>query len=211
MEKKLERIIIKGSASWAKVFTPDTKFNPAGVYSIDLIVPEDEAASVCEQLDNICEAEFNKHVKANPKLKASLSIRKPYAPELDDNGDETGNLVFKAKKNAGGTRKDGTAWTGSPPVVMDAKRNPIKDVLIGNGSTVKMAVDLVPYMMQSTKQVGVSFRLVGVQVLELVEYGNGAGMFDEEDGFVAEAVAKDDASENVFDDNQVDADAEGDF
>jgi hypothetical protein len=65
-------------------------------------------------------------------------------------------------------------------------------------------------MMQSTKQVGVSFRLVGIQVLELVEYGNGAGMFDEEDGFVAEAVAKDDASD-VFDDNQVDADAEGDF
>jgi hypothetical protein len=35
-------------------------------------------------------------------------------------------------------------------------------------------------------------------------------MFDEEDGFVAEAVAKDDASD-MFDDGQVDADAEGDF
>jgi len=210
MEKKLERIFIKGSANWAKVFTPDTKFNPAGVYSIDVIVPEDEAASVCEQLDNICDAEFNKHVKANPKLKASLSIRKPYAPELDDNGDETGNLVFKAKKNAGGTRKDGAAWTGSPPIVQDAKCKPIKDVLIGNGSVVKMAADVSPYMMQSTKQVGVTLRLLGVQVLDLVEYGNSAGMFDEEDGFVAQAVAKDDASD-VFDDNQVDADAEGDF
>ena len=74
-----------------------------------------------------------------------------------------------------------------------------------------MAADVSPYMMQSTKQVGVTLRLLGVQVLDLVEYGNSAGMFDEEDGFVAEAVAKDDASENVFDDNQVDADAEGDF
>ena len=210
MEKKLERIFIKGSANWAKVFTPDTKFNPAGVYSIDVIVPEDEAASVCEQLDTICEAEFNKHVKANPKLKASLSIRKPYAPELDDNGDETGNLVFKTKRNAGGTRKDGTAWTNSPPIVQDAKCKPIKDVLIGNGSVVKMAAEVSPYMMPSTKQVGVTLRLLGVQVLELVEYGNNASMFDEEDGFVAQAVAKDDAAD-VFDDNQVDADAEGDF
>jgi len=209
MENKPQRIIIKGSANWAKVFTPDTKFNPAGVYSIDVIVPEDEAASICEQLDNLCEEEFNNHVKANPKLKASLSIRKPYAPELDENGDETGNIVFRAKKNAGGVRKDGSKWKGSAPIVMDSKRNPVTGILIGNGSTVKVAIDLVPYMMQATKQVGLSCRLVGLQVIELIEYA-GKSMFDEEDGFVAEAVAKDDASD-MFDDGQVDADAEGDF
>ncbi len=209
MEKKPQRIVIKGSASWAKVFTPDTKFNTEGTYSIDVIVPEDEAASICEQLDNLCEEEFNNHVKANPKLKVSLSIRKPYAPELDENGDETGNIVFRAKKNAGGVRKDGSKWKGSAPIVMDAKRNPVTGILIGNGSTVKVAIDLVPYMMQATKQVGLSCRLVGLQVIELIEYA-GKSMFDEEDGFVAEAVAKDDASD-MFDDGQVDADAEGDF
>lgn len=37
--------------------------------------------------------------------------------------------------------------------------------------------------MASTKQVGVSLRLKGVQVIDLVEYGSKGSMFDEEDGF----------------------------
>jgi hypothetical protein len=210
MENKMQNLVIKGKAMWAKVFDPETKFNPDGVYSIDVVIPEDEAASVCEQLDNICEAEFNKHVKANPKLKASLSIRKPYQPEVDNDGNETGNIVFKVKKNAKGRSRDGTVYVAPKPVVLDSKRNPVTGVLIGNGSTVKVAFDISPYMMPATKQVSTSLRMKGVQIIDLVEYANGKDMFDEEDGFVAEAVAKDDASD-MFDDNQVDADAEGDF
>ena len=64
--------------------------------------------------------------------------------------------------------------------------------------------------MQSTKQVGVSLRLKAMQVIDLVEYGNNTNsIFDEEDGYVATAVAKDDATD-VFAEEAV-ADAEGDF
>jgi hypothetical protein len=59
-------------------------------------------------------------------------------------------------------------------------------MLIGNGSRVKVAFEPFPYIMQSTKKVGVSLRLKAVQVIDLVEYGNSAAsVFDEEDGYVA--------------------------
>ena len=38
---------IKGNAQWAKVFEPDTKFVPEGEYSIEVSLPEEQAADVC--------------------------------------------------------------------------------------------------------------------------------------------------------------------
>ena len=52
----------------------------------------------------------------------------------------------------------------------------------------KVAFEPIPYVMASTKKVGVSLRLKAVQVIDLVEYGNSAAsVFDEEDGYVAPA------------------------
>ena len=87
-----------------------------------------------------------------------------------------------------------------------------KSTAVGNGSTVKIAVEPFPYVMQSTKQVGVSLRLKAMQVIDLVEYGAPSSIFDEEDGYVAQAVAKDN-SNDMFDDEPAtgNADDEGDF
>jgi hypothetical protein len=203
---------LKGTASWAKVFEPDTKFNPEGVYSINVSIPEADAAHVCEQLDTLMAEYTTKLVKEKPQLKASLSMRPPYEAEYDENGNETGNLLFKSKMKASGTTKEGRTWQRKP-VVVDTKLTPLnKSTLIGNGSTVIVAVDPSPYYMPSNKQAGVSLRMVGVQVTNLVEYQGANSIFDEEDGFVAQAVAKDDSSD-VFSDTDTDAvaDAEGDF
>jgi hypothetical protein len=68
-------------------------------------------------------------------------------------------------------------------------------------------------MMPATKTVGVSLRMKGVQVTDLVPYGaSAASIFDEEDGYVSSAVAKDDNADvfNEEDGNQ-DVENEGDF
>ena len=39
--------VIKGKCEWAKVHEPDTKFDPDGLYSIEVIVPETEAEEMC--------------------------------------------------------------------------------------------------------------------------------------------------------------------
>ena len=205
-------IIIKGNSKWAKVFEPDTRFVPEGEDSIQVVMPEAESVAVCEQLETLVDQEYDKSVKDKPALKANLSKRAVFEKEVDQNGNETGNVVFKTKLKAAIKSKDGRVYHQKVSVV-DAKKQPLDPATaVGNGSLVKVAVEPFPYMMQSTKQVGVSLRLKAVQVIDLVEYGNVADAFDEEDGYVANAKAKDD-SNDVFNDETTDDtdDAEGDF
>jgi len=204
-------MVIKGKSLWTKVFEPDTRFVPEGEYSTQVVVPEAEAADVCEQLEALAKAKFDEAVKDNPKLKNVLSMRPVSEPEYDDNGNETGNVVFKTKLKARIKSRSGETYSQSVSVV-DAKKTPMDgSQMVGNGSIIKVAVEPVPYVMQSTKQVGVSLRLKALQVLSLVEYGApSTDIFDEEDGFVSKAVAKDDAVE-AFDDGDAVASDEGDF
>jgi hypothetical protein len=204
--------VMKGKALWAKVFTPDTKFDSDGIYSIDVVIPEEDAQEVCEYLEGLRDERLAEEVKANPKAK-SLSARPVYELDLDQDGNETGNYKFKVKLKATVRGRDNQTYT-QRPIVVDSKRSPMtEETLIGNGSIVKVAYEPHPYVMASNKQVGVSLRLKGVQVLQLVEYGNkgAASMFDEEDGYVAEPESAADTSEISFDDGQADGEAEGDF
>jgi hypothetical protein len=200
--------IIKGKARWAKVFEADTRYVPEGEYSIQVVLPEEEAVEVCEQLEKMAEAKLAEVVKENPKLTNVLSTRQPFEMDTDEAGTPTGDLVFKSKMKARVKSRDGKVYE-QKPMVVDAKKTPMDgNTLIGNGSTVKIAVEPIPYMMQATKTVGVTLRLKAVQVIDIVEYGNNAAsIFEEEDGFVTTAVQKDDALD-VF---GGDADAEGDF
>ena len=86
--------------------------------------------------------------------------------------------------------------------VVDAKRTPMTDeIAVGNGSDVKVAFEPMSYMVSGTKKVGVSLRLKAVQVIELVEYGSpAASVFDEEDGFTANATSTATEATEVFTD-----------
>jgi len=203
-------IVIKGNAKWCKVFEPDTRFNEDGEYSTQVILPEAEAAQVCEQLEALVDEEYAKLVKEKPALKVGLSKRPVVEPEVDENGNETGNVVFKTKLKALIRGKNGTNYPQKVNVV-DSKRTPMSGKqLVGNGSVIKVAVEPNTYYMPSSKQVGVSLRLKALQVIDLVEHGVSAdSLFDEEDGFVTQAVEKDNSSE-YFEDNQ-DGASEGDF
>lgn len=96
--------------------------------------------------------------------KAGLKVKK-----TDD-----GNVVgFKRKT----TRKDGAE--NQPPVVVDAGNQPLKR-LVGNGSLVN--VQFSTYTYNNSFGSGVGADLQGVQVLELVEFSNDGGEFDNESG-----------------------------
>jgi hypothetical protein len=180
-------LVLEGNAVWAKVFEPDTKFNPLGDYSINLQMTEADAAPMCEKLEGLIQETFKKAVKEKPPLKNSLTTQDVMSVVYDrETGDPTGDVEFKFKLKAKVQKRDGS-WYEQEPVVLDAKKTPLTgDTLIGNGSKVKVAFEPIPYVMQSTKKVGVSLRLKAVQVIDLVEYGNSASsVFDEEDGFIA--------------------------
>ena len=182
-------LVLEGTALWAKVFEPDTKFNPLGDFSINLQMPIADSVAMSEQLDNIVQAKFKEAVKEDPRLKNTLTTQEVCQPVYDrDTGDDTGNVEFKFKLKAKVQKRDGSYYE-QQPAVLDSKKVPMsKDTLIGNGSKVKVAFEPIPYVMASTKKVGVSLRLKAVQVIDLVEYGNSAAsVFDEEDGYVAPA------------------------
>ena len=96
------------------------------------------------------------------------------------------------------------AYSGSvtePPAQFDAQNERLgADFMLTTGSTVSIAVEMIPLKMAST---GVSLRLRGVQVLEYIPY-KPASPFDAVDGFTA------DQSKGMFAKVSTEADAEDD-
>lgn len=190
-------VVLNGTAMWAVLHEPksyseqDSNFFvdwENGAYFMQVVIPKGEAESVIKILHAARQREFDAEVKKNPKLKAQLRMREVFDLEYDDEGKETGNVIFKPKLRAKVFSKAKNKTFEFAPVIVDAKRNPLPDrVLIGNGSKVKVRVEPRAYVMKSTKEVGVTLGLRGVQVLELVSYTPGTAsaedMFEEEDGF----------------------------
>ena len=175
--------VIQGKAMWAKVHDPDTKFDANGIYSVSVLVPEEEAQEMCEHLDGLAKKKLAEEMKDGKRK--DLTLKKAYAPATDKDGNETGEIEFKVKVKAKFQSKQGQ-WFTQKPVVVDSKRTPLdKETLIGNGSLIKVAFEPIPYTMMTSKTCSVSLRLKGVQVINLVEYQG--DLFEDEDGFIAKA------------------------
>ena len=59
------------------------------------------------------------------------------------------------------------------------------DILVGNGSKIKAQLYLRPYVMQG--KVGITAYLNSVQLIDIIEYGSGGDMFDDESDDVSVA------------------------
>jgi len=170
-----------GSAYYPRIDTPDTKFNPDGVYSCKLHVEEGEFNSFKLEVDAIVKRAYEEMCKE--KGKSSLPISNNMPVRIKDD-----NFEIYAKQVA---RKDTRKGLLEFRVnVFDAKGTRLEDVPpIGSGSRLKMAVEVYPYY-TDLNGFGYSLRLKAVQVIDLVEYGssnNSASYgFGEEDGFVSE-------------------------
>ena len=58
--------IIQGKAMWAKVHDPDTKFDQNGIYSVSVLVLQEEAQEMCEHLDGLAKKKLAEEIKNNP-------------------------------------------------------------------------------------------------------------------------------------------------
>jgi hypothetical protein len=172
----------KGIAAYPWLTKPDTKFKQAGEFSIRLKVPADEATGLVKLIEEAREANFAAVKADNPK-KSIKKADPPCKPELDDEGNETGNLLFNFKQGAIIKTKDGETIKVTIKI-FDAKGRPIVGKIVGAGSTVKVAFQLNPFY---TAQIGagISLRLKAVQVIDLIEPQGGSASsygFGEEDG-----------------------------
>lgn len=187
----------KGAASYPWLNRPDTKFNPAGTYTTRLIIPALEAQEFASFLDeqfaeattvatqeaykvalvktpNLPFAKFQEKVKLNDK---------PYKYVTDDTGEETGDIIVNFKSNASFVDKKTGKVVPLPIRLFDSTGAATK-VIIGGGSTIKLAFQVVPYAM--AQGMGISLRIQAVQVLSVNTFGGSTGDsfgFGKEEGF----------------------------
>lgn len=156
MSKVIKAVSPKGKASWPKLFKPDTRFNPEGVYQTGLILSPAEAADFQEKVKEAFVEEYGKG-----KLDKALMPWKL---------DEEGNVVlnFKSKRK---------------PLIVDSQGQAINgEMNVGGGSIIKVGTGINPWSIAG--KMGVTLYLNAVQIIELVEF-NGSPFGKEEGGFVA--------------------------
>jgi hypothetical protein len=200
---------------WPRLNEPDTKHDAAGVYEckVELEAGDDIVQKIKAKAMELAQAKFDEIMEANPsflteeayeakvaELKAAkkdalikklkcLTLVEPMPMEVDDEGDETGKVMLKAKMKASGTYKKGPKtgqrWERKPTIFNAAGKQLKAPPKIGGGSQVKMSIELNPYYAASDGKVGCSFRLEAVQLLTLVQFGArdaGGFGFGKEDG-----------------------------
>lgn len=212
----------RGKVQWAKVVTPDTKFDANGIYSVDMLLKADDPATqeMCETLDKQVQEAVAKQMDERPERFKSLPNGQPLtaSPYTEE---DNGLIKFKFKLKAKGTTKSGEVYT-QRPIVVDAKGQNILRIAedgrvmnnsfsIGNGSTCTVHYQMIPYFVASTKQCGVSLRLKAIQVFKLEKYNAGGMDFEESDEFTYEDDISDDSKATKAPSAEGAGDTNGDF
>ena len=175
----MQLVTPEGRAVYPHLNEPDTEFDKEGNYSTKLAIDTKHVGELLEKLEAFSEESYKEQCKEQrkPKLKRHDN---PWDEEFDRDGQATGNMLFKFKMRAK-TRQG----SDLRPVLVDAKKNPMNDQ-IGSGSKMRVAFEARSWFVPSLGA-GVSLRLRGVQVIDLVEYRAGTSAsslgFDEESGF----------------------------
>lgn len=198
----------RGKFKYPKLSEPDygTKDypKPDGEYGLKLVLEADSpgAKALIAALDPHYkealaegEAEFAKlPIQSRKKLKAMTPH--PFFNEVYDKETEepTGEIEFNIKARAGGTYKSGPnkgkKWSFTP-LLFDAAGKRIADVpAIWSGTEGKVRFEVRPFFVSGTGLAGLSLKLQGVQILDLVSQGERSAEsmgFGAEDGYVAPA------------------------
>lgn len=229
----------KGASRFASLTTPDTKFDPEGIFKTGIILPADSANQDSGKykgqgiMDMLNEAAEDIFAKTKADLEESLKTLKgeklakakkalaelkkgdlPASPEYDEDGNETGNIILNFKMKAQRKDKKTGKVTKMYPKLFDAAGKPLpKGIDIWGGSLIKVAGSLNPFYIPGTNTCGVGLRLAAVQVIELRSSGGGDAAsygFGKEDGY--EAPESEGAQEGFEDESGSDeGDGEEDF
>lgn len=169
------------------IFIPTTKFNKSGEYCISILVSEEEGKKTLEAIKEVRKIQFKNFKKGKTDTVAEILAVKPYSKVDEETGesepDSEGRWIIKAKAKANIKEGKATHKIG----VFDAKGKPVPACRLGEGSTVRLKLNLSGYTVAGKS--GVSVKLSAVQIINLVEYQgtSNTASFDgfevEEDGY----------------------------
>lgn len=207
----------KAVARYPHLHKPDTKFDPAGVFKVSLIVDVDDpqVQPFLDKLRAAAQEAYDaalgdlKEKKKFSKVKA-LKLHVPIQPEFDDSGEETGRFIvgeFKQKHRV--MDREGNLLFEQKPDMVDGRGKPIKKVVqVWGGSVIKVAYQIVPFNNSAADSAGVSLRLKAVQIIELAQGSGGSySGFADEGGDTFED--EEDAAGGFEDESEEDSDETG--
>jgi len=175
-----------GIARHAWIDKPDTKFNPTGLYHVELGWEGEAAERMVARFDELANDKDLVEACANRKGHAIKDWKKwkkevllPYAPETDDDGTPTGRVWGKFKQNAVIPLSD-----GDNKVFVMGKRdgaNKVTKADCRSGSIIRVmwAPRIVP--VASMKQFALRLDFCLVQIIKPAQAAGGRG-FDEVEG-----------------------------
>ena len=97
--KKQQIVTPRATAVYPWLNTPDTKFNADGEYKVTLKIGSEDAAPLMEKIDQVIAEYKQEQSGKDPKI-GRYSDMPPYEEEVDDQGNLTGNILFKFKQKA---------------------------------------------------------------------------------------------------------------
>lgn len=166
-----------GTAVYPRLKTPDTKFDELGIYKADVAVPLAAAEELIAELTAI----FKKHTGKAPKR----TDNPMFAFEVDSEGEETGNVIFKCRVKNKMNSRTGELWDRRPKQ-FDAGLKPI-DTNPWGGT--KMIVSFDVHEWEYGGKSGVSLQPIGVQIIDLKTGTGGADPsamgFAQQEGYTA--------------------------
>ena len=183
----------KGIAQHPHINEPDTKFGD-GVYHLKIKLSAEDAEPFIEELEAILKEGYEAECAAKNKKSLKMAASKPWNKEVDDEDEETGCWIIKAKQKAEIETSNGPKDMRIH--IVDAKRNPMTDV-VGGGSLIKINVEPSIYF-TPTLGLGVTLRLRAVQVLDLKTFSTDFG-FENEDGFEVDSTESPEVAEVALD------------
>ena len=187
---------------------PSTKFNKQGIFSTYILLDKKDGEALVNKMKEVRTEQFKKYGKGTKVAELQC---KPYEIVNEETGEATpdpkGRYILTAKANA--YIENGKI--NYRPQIINAKKQPVKNISIGEGTIARLGVTLSGYSVAG--KTGVSVKLGMVQIIDLVEYTGGGfstDMFDEEEGF--EGIGEEfDDSPIVTEDSPEEEDEEADF
>lgn len=177
---------------------PSYKFDPDGKFSTKLRLTHENAQIEIDRIEKAfnekyaeIEEELNKNVKGSQPRKIPKVADKPYEVVYDEEGNDTGFTKFNFGQKHKVRTKAGKVLKFTPKIY-NAKGVQVHPAVY-NGSEIKVAYTIYPWY-TAALGVGVSLRLVGTKVYNLVT-GSGGDVSEfqkAEEGWDGE----DDASDN---------------
>jgi len=179
----------KGTFKYPKLSEPDygTKEYPCpqGRYGLKLVMPAKapETKAFIKALTPAYEEALAEAKEAFEKLPVATRKKlgevkpNPLFTEVYDKETEqpTGDIEFNIKMDASGEYKKGpkagTKWTAKPVLFDASGQRMVRPPAIWSGTEGKVAFEARPYFVNGSGAAGLSFKLIGVQIVKLVSAG----------------------------------------